>query len=67
MFRAIVASFSRGNKAEIRTDNMLREGGLDSREVLKELCCQDLLTSTLFKIVTLMCFVLHEESNSFSN
>ena len=29
-----------------------RGGGLDSREVLKELCRRDLQTSTLFKILT---------------
>jgi len=46
---------------------MLRGGGLDSREVLKELCRRDLQTWTLFKILTLISFVLHEESNSFSN
>ena len=38
----------------------------NSREVLKEPCRRDLQTWTLFKILTLICFVLREESNSFS-
>ena len=40
---------------------------MHSREVLKELCLRDRQTSTLFKMLTLICFVLHKESNSFSN
>ena len=38
---------------------------MHSREVLKELCLRDRETSTLFKMLTLICFVLHKEANSF--
>ena len=38
---------------------------MHSREVLKELCLRDRQTSTLFEMLTLICFVLHKEANSF--
>ena len=38
---------------------------MHSREVLKELCLRDRQTSTLFKMLTLICFVLHKNQIVF--
>ena len=75
MFRAIVTSFStasktlplpRGNKAQIRADNVPKRGARGPlKGSLSRAVPRGLQTSTVFNILTLICFVLHKELRGY--